>query len=106
MISDEKVAFPNEHINWVLEKRNKAFRVLYDIVSEVGSILDEMIYSIIYRNLRKIFNIEFYAIASYNSKSNILILEAVNCIKNDLFYNQDDKFVYRAKAPFGELVLQ
>lgn len=62
----------------VLEKRDRAFRVLCDTVLQVEWASDEQIFSILCCNLRKISGAEGAALASYDPASSTLTLEAVD----------------------------
>ena len=67
-----------EHALQVLERRNRAFRVLYDTVLEVEGAAEEEIFAILCRNLRKISNAATAALASYDPVSRTVTLEAVD----------------------------
>jgi signal transduction histidine kinase len=62
----------------VLERRNRAFRVLYDTVLKVEGATEEEIFSILCRNLLKISEAAVAALASYDPVSRTMTLEAVN----------------------------
>ena len=82
-----------EHAARVLEERNRAFRVLYDTVIEVEGATDEQVYAIICRNLRKITNAKFAALASYDSNSTQLTLETIEpeeCVPSDFTWEKRD----------------
>ncbi|OYT30176.1 hypothetical protein B6U98_00110 [Thermoplasmatales archaeon ex4572_165] len=62
----------------VLEKRNYASRILFDTSIEVEKSNSKEIFEILCRNLRKISNAKYAALASFNSKTNCIKLEAVD----------------------------
>jgi len=62
----------------VMERRNKAFRVLYDTVLEVEGATEEKVFSILCHNLRRISNASCAALASYCPASGTLTLEAAD----------------------------
>jgi len=62
----------------VLERRDRAFRVLCDTVLQVEWATREQVFSILCRNLRKISNAQGAALASYDPASSTLTLEAVD----------------------------
>ena len=104
-LGKERRQIAKEHAKWVLEQRNKAFRVLYDTVSEVEGAPDENLYSIICRNLRKISNTEFAAIASYDSYSNTLTLRGVDGYDNNLYiYRNDSPEKIKVSSSFVKLL--
>jgi hypothetical protein len=62
----------------VVERRNTAFRVLYDTVLEVEGATEEKVFSILCHNLRRISNASCAALASYDPASGTLTLEAAD----------------------------
>ena len=57
--------FSHIHAEEIFERRNKAFRVLYDTVIEVEGAKDEKIFKILCKNLRRICNGKFAALAIF-----------------------------------------
>jgi PAS domain S-box-containing protein len=62
----------------VLEKRNKAFHVVYDTVLEVEGVTEEKLFSILCCNLRRITHAAWAALASYDPVSGSLVFEALD----------------------------
>jgi PAS domain S-box-containing protein len=62
----------------VLEKRNKAFHVVYDTILEVEGVTEEKLFSILCCNLRRITHAAWAALASYDPVSGSLVFEALD----------------------------
>ena len=67
-----------EHALRIFEERNKAFRILYDTVLEVEGASEQEVFSLLCKNLRRLCDADFTALASYDSDTNILKLEAIS----------------------------
>ncbi len=66
----------------VLEKRNKAFRILYDTVLEIEGAREEQVFSILSRNLRKLCKARYAVLASYDMENNQLKPESMDVAGN------------------------
>ncbi|MDI6786637.1 MAG: hypothetical protein QMD92_08010 [bacterium] len=75
---------PKEHFLEVFERRNKAFRILYNTVIEIEETEDENIFPIFCRNLQKICNAKRVFLASYNSNLKTLTLKSI--------YDREEKY--------------
>ncbi|RJP62068.1 MAG: response regulator [Candidatus Auribacter fodinae] len=62
----------------ILERRNRAFRVLYDTVIQVNSSPDEQVYSILCGNLRLICDADAALLFSFDKAARAISLEAVS----------------------------
>lgn len=72
----------------VFEKRNKAFRILYDTVLQVTNDTDIQRFAILCRNLKEICNAELAVIASYFCDTKTVIIEAISTNEQDFYlYN-------------------
>ncbi len=76
----------------ILEKRNKAFRVLYNTVIEVTQAQDDDIFTILARNLREISRATIAAIAVFDRSNMSLTLKAINHHGQDVNVEEDDPF--------------
>ena len=74
--SDIPVSSADNRADRIMEMRNKAFRVLYDTVIEVEGATEEQVYSVLCRNLHRLAEGLRATLVSYNSKRNMLKLEA------------------------------
>ncbi len=79
----------------ILEKRNEAFRLLYNTVMEVEGADDNDIFQILCRNLSLMANAEWTALASFNAYSKTLTLESIviNKEKDASFIEQRPRIV-------------
>jgi PAS domain S-box-containing protein len=66
------------HADKILENRNALFRILYDSAIEVEGADSKKIFKILCRNLRKICKAKYAALASFDSKSNLIKLESID----------------------------
>ena len=73
----------------ILEKRNKAFRVLYNTVIEVTQSQDDKIFTILAHNLREMTQATTAALAVVDLNSMSLILKAVNHNGEDLVIDEN-----------------
>ncbi|MBN2170894.1 MAG: response regulator [Candidatus Krumholzibacteriota bacterium] len=62
----------------ILERRNTAFRILYDTVVEVEGVTDDEVYHVLCRNLRRLCEASLAAIASVETDSRRMTLQAVD----------------------------
>jgi len=73
------------HAISIFEKRNRAFRVLYDTVLEATQTTDTSeIYAILGRNLRHISNATMAGIASYDKNTKQLTLQSISLTGEDI----------------------
>ena len=66
----------------ILEKRNQAFRVLYDTVFEVEGASDDEVITILCKNLRRISKAELAALGTYNPQARTIELKAISTDDN------------------------
>lgn len=64
----------------VLEKRNLAFRILYDTVLGVSDAKEGEVFSLLCRDLRRICDAEICLLLSYNPVDRTLCLESINSV--------------------------
>lgn len=64
----------------VLEKRNLAFRILYDTVLGVSDIKEDEVFSLLCRDLRRICDAEVCLLLSYNPIDRTVCLESINSV--------------------------
>ncbi|MBN2561508.1 MAG: diguanylate cyclase [Phycisphaerae bacterium] len=67
----------------ILEARNRAFRVLYDTVMEVEGVSEEGVYGPLCRNLRRICDARYAALAVYNPAFGTLTHKATDVAEGD-----------------------
>ncbi len=68
----------NESFNSVLERRNEAFRIIYDTVLQIENSAEKAVYDILCQNLRRIAGASVAAMAVFNKDEKMLTLEAVD----------------------------
>jgi PAS domain S-box-containing protein len=73
----EKQILADKHAQKILERRNHAFRVLYETVIEVEGASDVDIFLILCRNLCRIAQASFAALATYDPQQNHLNLKSI-----------------------------
>ncbi|MET0087596.1 MAG: HD-GYP domain-containing protein [Sedimenticola sp.] len=66
------------HFLEVLEARSNVFRIIYDTVIEIEGASEEKIYATLCRNLRRIFDADYCALAGYDSGSSVITLRAID----------------------------
>ena len=88
----------------VFEKRNRAFRTLFDTVLQVEGVDDRDIYKILCHNLRKICDAEYAALASYNPETGALKLEAVDGSESIDSFSSDNLFGFKPVPITSEMV--
>ena len=93
-----------EHALQVFEKRNRAFRTLFDTVLQVEGVDDRDIYKILCHNLRKICDAEYAALASYNPETGALKLEAVDGSESIDSFSSDNLFGFKPVPITSEMV--
>ena len=83
----------------ILEKRNKAFRVLYNTVIEVTQAQDDDIFTILTKNLREISQATTAALAVFDRSNMSVTLKSVNHKGQDMNIEPDDPFNVAIVAP-------
>ncbi|MBN2448043.1 MAG: hypothetical protein JXO22_15040, partial [Phycisphaerae bacterium] len=73
---DARTTDAEAHAARILEERNRAYRVLYDTVVEVEGASEEEVYAILCRNLRRICSARCASLASFNTDTALLTIEA------------------------------
>ena len=101
---EQKKQRAEEHALQVFEKRNRAFRTLFDTVLQVEGVDDRDIYKILCRNLRKICDAEYAALASYNPETGALKLEAVDGSESIDSLSADNLFGFKPVPITSEMV--
>ncbi|MBN1555350.1 MAG: PAS domain S-box protein [Phycisphaerae bacterium] len=75
--SISEAATLGEHALRVLERRNEAFRMLYDAVVEAENADDAQMFKVLCRNLRRICQADCAALASYDPETREVVLQAI-----------------------------